>query len=191
MMERIIAITGGIGSGKSVLCRMVTALGFEVYDCDSRAKAIMDTDVEIIDYIARHICADAVNNGKINRRALADAVFGCPDRLKMLNALVHKAVIDDFCRWRSSKDTAFIETAILYTSGLDRYINEVWEVTAPDNVRIARVRLRNPELSENHIINRIEAQKEENMFPRRIEHRVIVNDGITPILPQVETLLQS
>lgn len=190
-MSRIIAITGGIGSGKSVVCRVVSAMGYDVYDCDSRAKYIMDTDVEIIDAIARDICAEAVCYGKINRRILSDAVFGSPERLRLLNSLVHTAVIEDFCRWKADKDIAFIETAILYTSGLDKYVNEIWEVTAPDDIRLARVLHRNPELSESKILNRIEAQKEEMCQSGRTEHRIVVNDGITPLLPQVELLLQS
>lgn len=189
-MGRIIAITGGIGSGKSVVCRIVNACGYEVYDCDSRAKLLMDTNVEIIEAIAVNVCQEAVCNGKIDRRILSDAVFGCDEKLKKLNAIVHKAVIEDFCHWLAAKHTAFIETAILYTSGLDKYVSEVWEVTAPDGVRVDRVHLRNPELSEGRIMARIEAQKEESKFPRSIEHEIIVNDGITPVLPQVERLLQ-
>lgn len=190
-MSRIIAITGGIGSGKSVVCRIVSALGYDVYDCDSRAKAIMDSDSSIIEEIGRTISSEAVIDGRIDRKKLSEAVFGNQEKLKSLNKIVHKAVIDDFCSWRNDKETVYIETAILYTSGLDKYVDEVWEVTAPDNVRVARVLLRNPQLSEAHILKRIEAQREENLFPRRITHDIILNDGVSPILPQVEKLLQS
>lgn len=187
--RRIIAITGGIGSGKSVVSKIVERMGFAVYDCDSRAKALMDSDPTIGEAIEREICRSVVSDSGIDRKALGEIVFADSQALAALNRIVHGAVVHDFDSWKLDLPTAFVETAILYTSGLDRHVTEVWEVTAPTDIRIERVRLRNPWLSEAHIRQRIESQMCEERFPKHATTRRIVNDNRSAIIPQIESLL--
>lgn len=185
----LIALTGGIGSGKSVVRRIVGCLGYPVYDCDSRAKLLMDASSEIRSRIAGEIDACAVDAaGNIDRRRLAASVFADAHKLERLNTIVHAEVLADIRRWRSEiVGTAFVETAILYQSGLHRLVDEVWEVTAPRELRIERVMARN-RVTAAEVEARMESQQ---YVPERIHPctRVIVNDGTRAVLPQIIGLL--
>ncbi len=191
MENRRIAITGSIGSGKSVVQNIVKAMGFPVYDCDREARNIMDNDKAIIRTIAEEISATAVKEGRIDRKALSAIVFSDKDRLARLNALVHRAVIDDYRTWSRDRKISFVESAILFSSKLYQDINEIWEVKAPESLRIVRVSWRNPELSRSDIVRRIEAQKIETEAIEQsdIVRHIIVNDDSQAILPQIEALL--
>lgn len=189
---RVIAVTGGIGSGKSVVCRVLSAMGYDVYDCDSEARRIMDSDEGMKRRIADEITPEALDrDGNLDRKAIAGVVFADASRLAALNAIVHGAVRDDIARrLRVAADAGvalyFIETAILYESGLDRMVGEVWEVTAPQEVRIRRAMLRDGAGYES-IKARVDAQTSAG-GPHSCVH-VIVNDGREAVLPQIHTLL--
>lgn len=187
-MSRIIAITGGIGAGKSIVSRMLRAIGHDVYDCDSEAKHIMDTSAEIKQLIANEICAEAIEEGMINRQRLAEAVFADAALLDRLNAIVHAHVRADIERWASTKEIAFVETAILYQSGLDRMVHEVWHVDAPEAVRTERVMARSG-LTAEQVKSRIEAQDAYEVTTPHPHIYLIINDGTLPVLPRVEELL--
>lgn len=133
---KLIAICGGIGSGKSVVCRIVAAMGHEVYDCDSRAKEIMDCSAEIKNAIACRVHREAIApDGSIDRRRLGEIVFSDAEALARLNSIVHAAVREDLALWAARRPgkLLFVETAILYQSGLDAMVDEVWDVEAPQN----------------------------------------------------------
>ncbi|MCM1292121.1 MAG: dephospho-CoA kinase [Bacteroides sp.] len=185
----IIAVCGGIGAGKSVVCEMLRVMGFEVYDCDSRARDLMDCSDEIKRRISEEISAEAIlADGSIDRAVLGEVVFADKQLLNRLNSLVHGAVRDDIRSWAVGKHVCFVETAILYESGLDAMVDYVWEVIAPVDVRVRRVMSRNG-LSEQQVMARIRSQ-ELNEVARRMDTVVeIVNDGLRPVLPQVERLL--
>lgn len=188
----LIAITGGIGAGKSVVSSILRAMGEEVYDCDIRAREIMDSDHDIIEHIRLNICAEAVSDGKIDRKVLSAEVFSNAESLAELNRTVHAAVLKDLKLWSGERRRAFVETAILYTSGIDRLVDQVWVVTAPEDLRISRVLKRNPWLDAKEIKQRIESQNVE-LYPEKPHSTVreIINDGNTPLLPQIESLLKA
>lgn len=186
----LIAVSGGIGSGKSVVCAILRTLGHDVYDCDSEAKRLMDCDDGIKNDIACRISEDCIVGTEIDRRRLSEIVFADAEKLAILNSIVHDAVRTDILVWKESHRASqlFVETAILYQSGLDRMVDEVWEVSAPVDVRIRRVMQRNS-LTADQVKARIEAQdsfKPEQMHPNI---HTIVNDDATPLLPQIEKLL--
>ena len=190
-MNHLTAITGGIGSGKSVVCNVLRTLGYEVYDCDLRARAIMEGDEALKKRLADAFGNDIINeDGSLNRQALGAIVFNDPEKLEALNAMVHGAVKDDIVAWRtdhSKRTRLFIETAILYQSGLDKMVDDIWEVTAPEEIRIARVIARN-NLTAAQVRARIAAQR----FPVPAQHppvRHIINDGHRPLLPQILEIL--
>lgn len=190
---RAIAVCGGIGSGKSVVCRILESMGHEVYYCDERARRLMDECEEIKRRIAEEICEEAVAQGVIDRKILSERVFSDSLALERLNTIVHQSVRDDIERWLQAperRNPAFIETAILYQSGLDRMVDEVWEVMAPEDVRVRRVMKRNS-LSAEQVRMRIEAQ--DSFVPECVHPAVSVieNDDVMPVLPQVERLLVS
>ena len=181
---KIIAITGGIGSGKSVVARMVQLMGFEVYDCDSRAELLMIHDADVRNQLMAAFGKDVyMPDGSLNRQHLSQVAFSDDQALTRLNAIVHPATARDMIRWadeqaaRGSK-VAFVETALLRTAGLDRLVDGVWHVTAPDNVRVARVMERNA----------LTAQRIEDTVADG--EQVIVNDNDAALLPQVTKLIQ-
>lgn len=190
--DRLVAVSGGIGSGKSVVCRILRCMGYPVYDCDTRAKQLMDASDEIRRVIRAEIASDAIDHkGGINRQCLAAAVFGNPCKLEILNRAVHGCVLGDLECWRREQEgTAFVETAILYQSGLHRMVDEVWEVTAPETVRMRRVMRRNS-MTEAQVVERIEAQRYQPS-PEEMHTcvREIVNDGSSALLPQISRLLR-
>lgn len=186
----LIAVTGGIGSGKSVVCNVLRALGYPVYDCDSQAKRLMDADPEIKRRIALEVTPQAITAaGDIDRKALAAAVFNDSEKLSKLNAITHAAVRADIRSWvkRQQPGPIFVETAILYQSGLDREVEAVWEVSAPIDIRIARVQKRSG-LTADEVRARIASQSYE---PEAVHPRThpIINDGRVSLLQQIAALL--
>lgn len=191
---RLVAITGGIGSGKSVVCRILRTIGFPVYDCDTRARHIMDSSDDIKCVIVTEICSNAVVGNSIDRKVLASAVFNNDEALLKLNSAVHHYVREDILNWyknNGDNGIAFVETAILYQSGLDKLVNEVWEVYAPAELRIERVLVRNESMSRAQIEQRISVQ--DSYVPERAHESVhrVVNDDVCPLLPQIEELINN
>ncbi|MDE6325086.1 MAG: dephospho-CoA kinase [Duncaniella sp.] len=192
MSEKLIAICGGIGSGKSIVSRCLLAMGYPVYDCDRNAKKLMDGNRTIRDRIADEIAGDAIgHDGSIDRHRLSEIVFADTDALSRLNNIVHGAVRDDLRQWVAcqGRPVAFVETAILYESRLDREVDEVWEICAPSEIRIERV-MRRSGLTEEQVLARMSAQ--DSFVPEKCHQcvNVIVNDGCVPVLPQIEHLLK-
>lgn len=193
-MTRIVAVSGGIGSGKSVVSRIIAAMGYEVYDCDSRAKALMDADARIKRRIADEIDAACIVGDAIDRRRLSSCVFSDHLKLERLNAIVHAAVRDDIAvrvaRGHCPGNLLFVETAILYQSGLDLMASKVIEVTAPVEIRVGRVMKRNS-MSRAEVMARIESQDSFSPGRSHADVTVIVNDGVHAVLPRVEAFISS
>lgn len=190
-MKRI-AVAGGIGAGKSVVSRVLRVMGYAVYDSDSEARRLMDISDSIKSFIRKEIHHDAVtDDGIIDRSLLGEIVFADESSRLMLNSAVHAAVRDDFMRWCGTvhAPVVFVECAILCESGLLRCVDEVWEVTAPVGLRIERVCRRNS-LSRELVLRRIESQKNEAEAMKDVRRKVIINDDITPLLPQIEQAIQ-
>lgn len=204
---RLVGVTGGIGSGKSVVCRILEVMGYEVYDCDTQAKRIMDGSDTMQRNLVESFGAEVVANGNIDRQLLARIVFNDRMKLLRLNEIVHGAVIDDIVSRRAKcrGKVMFVETAILHESGLDRIVDEIWEVTAPEEVRIERVMQRNG-MSREEVIGRINSQRHHVDLSENTDRtsrtgsdssevserrHVIVNDGCSAVLPRVLSLLES
>lgn len=186
------AISGGIGSGKTVVCRIVKAMGFHVYDCDSRATRIMDIDENIKRRIADEINSECLkSDGSIDRKRISQIVFADQCALQRLNAIVHGAVRQDLLQWYAKRlsQHCFVETAILYQSGIDRMVDDVWLVEAPKGLRIARVMTRN-NFDREQVLARISSQ--DKYTPKQVHAYVysITNDCQQPLLPQIERLLK-
>lgn len=189
----LIALTGGIGAGKSVVARLLRTMGYAVFDCDIEARMLMDGDDDIKARIGTEIAAEAIDGqGAIDRARLSEIVFADAGKLARLNAIVHGAVKERLARWceRQKRRPVFVETAILYQSGLNRMVDAEWRVEAPAEIRVARVMARNG-ISREQVMARIEAQRytpaDGEPMP---ETRIIENDGTTPLLPQVLDLLR-
>lgn len=189
---KLIAITGGIGCGKSVVARMVKIMGYEVYDCDSRAKALMINDPEVKKQLIMAFGEQTyLDDGTLNRQHLSDLAFADSNALACINGIVHPATARDLQRWADSQarrgaKLAFVETALLRTAGLDRVVDSVWHVTAPTDIRIRRVMTRSG-LTAQQVKDRIAAQVAEDNLATG-EH-AIINDNTTALLPHVLQLL--
>lgn len=189
---RLIAITGGIGSGKSVVSRLVNVMGYEVYDCDSRARLLMTEDSMVRQQLVEAFGKETyLDDGSLNRAHLSAIAFSDPNVLTRLNAIVHPATATDMISWADEQADAgaaiaFVETALLRTAGLDRVVDEVWHVTAPDQVRIDRVMARSG-LTADQVRERMASQRDEEA-PLDGE-QVLVNNNVTALLPQVIRLL--
>lgn len=190
MDKKLIAISGGIGAGKTIVSQIVKAMGYPVYDCDSEAKRLMDSSDAIKRRLREEIHEMAIDSdNNIDRRLLAEIVFNDSEKLSLLNSIVHKSVKDDIATFThlTASPLIFIETAILYQSGIDRMVDGVWEVTATENIRIERVIKRNNCTPEN-VADRIRSQQ---FIPERPHPftDIIINDNTTPLLPQIEQLI--
>lgn len=190
---KVIALTGGIGSGKSVVSAVLRTMGYAVYDCDSRAKSIMDNSQAIKHSLVEAFGNEAVStDGVINRGYIAGRVFGDDEALCRLNGIVHPAVHADVERWIGEcagrgQQRVFVETAILRRSNLHDIIDCEWRVVAPESVRVERVMRRN-NLPREAVEARINAQAGEEASDSNAS--MIINDGIMAVLPQVERLLE-
>ena len=188
----IIGICGGIGSGKSVVSRILRLRGDAVYDCDLEAKKIMDSSEEVLTALnARYGDAVCPVGGPIRRQELARRVFGSDEERLWLNRLVHRLVREDVGRWHCAmmaegRERCFVESAVLATSGLVAMCGEVWLVTAMEKVRVARIKERDS-LSEEAIRSRILSQQEEwpLLEASGIPLRTIDNSGDYPLLDQI------
>ena len=136
-----LAITGSIGSGKSVVSRMMNVLGVPVYDCDSNAKRLMTDDKFVVSELKRMFGEECYeNDGTLNRQYIASRIFTDKENIKRVNALVHPIVKRDFELWatRQNTDVVAVETAILYESGIVESVNKVLVVWAEKETAIKR-----------------------------------------------------
>lgn len=188
----MIGICGGIGSGKSVVSRILRLRGEPVYDCDLEAKRIMDSSGEVLAALnGRYGDSVCPPKGPICRQELARRVFGYDEERLWLNALVHRLVREDVGRWQASRMAeghvrCFVESAIIASSGLADMCGEVWLVTAPEKVRIARTMMRDG-IAEEAILARIRSQAEEERLIESsgVPVRTIDNSGSKPLLNQL------
>lgn len=191
MKKRLIAIAGGIGSGKSVVSSILRVMGYEVYDCDSEAKRLMNSSQDIKRDLVENFGEQSVlADGTINSAYVGSVVFGNESALKKLNSIVHPRVKEDVVKHieSTSRQVMFVETAILLKSNLLDLIDDAWVVEAPESVRVDRVMKRNY-MCEEDVRKRIKAQEGQDYNSLK-SYRTIVNDGETPILVQVEKLVK-
>lgn len=189
MAQHIIVITGGIGSGKSVVSHVLRAMQRPVYDCDARAKQLMDTSPAIRHQLTERLGSDIYRpDGTLHRRRLAAIIFDSDDALRLVNSVVHPAVGRDIRQWaqRQNGHTVWVETAIARESGIDRLATRAWDVQAPLEVRVARV-MRRDGCTREQVLARIAAQQCHAPFACPVTP--LVNDGLTPLLPQLLPLL--
>lgn len=182
-----VGITGGIGTGKSTVCRIFQCLGISVYDADSRAKALMTTDGILQEQIRNEFGSLSFDSeGKLNRQYLASMVFHNPSQLARLNALVHPRVRADYDAWVGAQTGPYVirEAALMYESGADRTVDFMIVVTAPEALRISRIKSRDPHRQEEDIRAIMSRQWPENKKTAKAD-AVIVNDETTSVIQQV------
>jgi len=186
-----VGITGGIGSGKSLVCRIFQVLGAPIYDADSRAKKLMTTDGILIDQIKKEFGTLSYDEkGALNRQFLSKTVFGDEEKLAKLNALVHPRVGVDYANWvRQQEGARYVikEAALMFESGSDKVLDKIIVVSAPEAVRIERVLLRDPQRTREQVKEIILNQMSEEEKIKKADY-VLMNDESTLLIPQVLTL---
>ena len=182
-----IAITGGIGSGKSFVCRELQRRGIDVYDCDAAAKRLMHSDVELQQRLRRLVGEDVYSaDGTLQKPVLARFLLASEANKLAVNDVVHPAVARDF--EQSSFD--WLESAILFESGFIHrtHFDKVVCVTAPEQVRVERVMARD-HIDRSKALAWIHTQMPQLDIVSRSDYE-IVNDGPSDVAEQVERLLQ-
>ena len=140
----VVGLTGGIGSGKSTIAKAFAALGIAVFNSDEQAKALIATDAHVKERIIAAFGEEAYHNGEYNRAYIAQIVFNNSEKLTILNGIVHPALAEYFKRWAKEQTSPYVlkEAAILFESGSYKDCDYIITVTAPEEVRIARVMAR-------------------------------------------------
>jgi dephospho-CoA kinase len=183
-----IGITGGIGSGKSTICKIFTCLGVPVYDADSRAKSIMTTDGILIEQIKKEF-GDLVYlpDGSLDREYLSRVIFENQEKRSLLNQMVHPRVAADTDRWLDqNREASYVvrEAALLIESGAYLRVDKVILVTAPEELRIKRVLARDPHRLREEVVKIMATQLPEEE-KKKVADVVVYNDETQLLVPQI------
>ena len=180
-----IGIAGGIGSGKSYVCRLIRQRGFEVYDCDSAAKRLIRTDPDIRSRLTTLIGPDAYTpEGQLNKAVVARFLLASDANSDAIDAIVHPAVFRDF----EASGLQWLESAIMYESGISRLMDRVIVVTAPLEVRIRRVMQRDS-ISRTQVLAWMGKQLPQEEVVARADFE-LVNDGEADIEQQLNNIIE-
>ncbi|HUS87542.1 MAG TPA: dephospho-CoA kinase [Bacteroidales bacterium] len=181
----VLGVTGGIGSGKSTVCKVFSVFGIPVFYSDVVARNIMNTDDELKDQVNQITGTNMYINGELDRPRMAALIFKDDEILQKVNQLVHPLVFDFFRKWSLTQDSKYVilEAAILFEGGADILTDKIVAVTAPFEERIMRVMNRN-KLAREQVIERIKSQISENEMVRRSDF-LINNAENTIIIPRI------
>ena len=184
-----LGLTGGIGSGKTLVCSMLEKLGVPVYYADTEARRLMNCDSTLVGQIVKLFGTEAYKEDSLNRDFLAKEVFGDPEMLAKLNAMVHPMVRKDYTQWLEFQTEApyvVEEAAILFESGVGNILDGSVLVYAPEWLRIQRVKHRDG-VDEANVRRRMMHQMDEEDKMKLADH-IIYNDEKQMLLPQVIAL---
>ena len=186
-------ITGGIGSGKSYVCRLLQKRGYEVYDCDNAAKRLIRTSPEIRRDLTDLIGSDTYfeeGGGRkdkkyiLNKKAVAEFLLASEENAHAIDRIVHPAVFQDFIE----SGMAWMESAIIFESGIYRLVDRIIVVTAPEEVRIQRVMQRDG-ISREKVLEWMGRQLPQDIVRERADYEII-NDGEADLDRQLDSLLE-
>lgn len=186
-----IGITGGIGSGKTVVAHLLAVMGIPVYDADTESKKLTGSDRIIRKKLISLLGEDVYKDGTLNKPFLTSYLFGKPEHAAKVNAIIHPRVKEHFLDWAEKHrgfDIIAIESAILVESGFAGYVDKVVWVSAPAELRLERA-VKRDGTSKELIMKRVACQMSDE------EHRlhadfVIRNDDYTPLIPQILRLIE-
>jgi len=188
-----IGLTGGIGSGKSVVSHLLKTMGIPVYIADDESKRITSTDTLIKQQLINLLGEEVYINGVLNKNLLAAYIFSDAEHAKIVNEIIHPRVKDDFVKWvakNSKHPVVAIESAILIEAGFTDEVDIVAMVYAPMDLRLQRLALRDSSSSKEQILKRIQSQMDDEK-KKALADFVIVNDEQIPVIPQVVELVKS
>lgn len=180
-----LGVTGGIGSGKTSVCKVFTVLGIPVFSADRIAREIMDRDRNIIMKINSIAGKDLYSNGYLDRMALASLIFNNNALLEKVNSLVHPVVFDHFATWEKNQTTPYVimEAAILFESGASKLVDKIATIVAPVEERISRVTQRS-KLSRQQVLERMKNQLDDEARIKLSDY-VIHNSENDMVIPAI------
>jgi dephospho-CoA kinase len=183
-----IGLTGGIGSGKTIVAKIFETLGIPVYYADDAAKRLMNSDEALKRSIIENFGEGAYLKNELDRKFLASIVFNDQKKLSLLNSLTHPVTIRDASEWMLQQRSPYAikEAALLFESGAAELLDFVIGVSAPQHIRIKRV-VERDNIPESEVMKRISRQMDEEKKMKRCDF-VIVNNEEQLVLPQVMTL---
>ena len=186
---RKIGITGGIGSGKSVISHLLRIMGVPVYIADDESKKLTNTSFEIREKLVACFGESLYDNQTLNKAMLASLIFSNEENLSCVNQIIHPIVLNHFIQWTNMQQTALVamESAILFESGFNQYMDTVITVTAPAEMRIRRV-LSRDNITREQVLQRISSQWQEDEKVNLSTH-IIINDDKCAIISQLEKIL--
>src|SRR6478609_2368721 len=181
-----IGITGGIGAGKSMVCRLFELLQIPVYDSDLRAKHVMAFNPVLKQELISAFGPETFNAQGLNRVYLGSLVFPDPEKLAKLNALVHPHVKQDFIDWAAAQKAPYVikEAALMFETEAYKQVDQMITVFAPLEIRLKRLKKRDTHRSEADILHIIGKQLPEEEKIKRADH-VVYNDDSQLLIPQV------
>lgn len=186
-----VGITGGIGSGKSTVCRLFAARGIAVYDSDAEAKRLMKEDGALRRRIAERFGAEVYAGDELDRACLAGKVFSDPAALADLNAIVHPAVMADFAAWatRQTGDYVILESAILFEAGLEGSVDRTLAVLAPLELRLERTCRRDGSDAEQ-VRRRMAAQTDDDTLCAKADYTLvnILEPDLEPAVAELDRI---
>ena len=180
-----VAVTGGIGCGKSYVCKLLGERDIRVYDCDRVAKRIMASSLKIQDELRKLVGDSVYSDGVLNKAVLAAFLLKSEDNTTAVNKIVHPAVADDFVK----SGDKWMECAILFSSGFDKLVDKVICVTAPLEVRVERIIQRDGITREKALEWMDKQQPQEQMVS--LSDYEIINDGEADLEEQIDSVLTS
>lgn len=190
-MKRI-GLTGGIGSGKSVVSQVLLSMGYKVYNSDVQASMLMVKSFDVVKALTGLIGSNAyTQDGMIDKQVVGGFIFASEANRLAVNSIVHPAVFDDFEKWcaaNSSEKFVFAESAILFEAGMHAHVDKTILVYAPADVRISRV-IKRDSLSRKQVESRISSQMPEEDKLKLVDY-VINNSVNDKLLPQITRLLK-
>lgn len=185
-----IGITGIIGSGKSMLSQVFRSMDIPVYDADTQAKLLMNTNMQIKKSLVRCFGEKTYANGTINKDYLREIVFGNEENRRTVNSIVHPAVKTDFINWREHSESKIvaIESAIIFDAKIDDILDKIIFVEAPEEILVKRICLRD-NVSEETALQKIRMQRKNS--GREKCNAIFINDRNHSLIEQTETFINN
>ncbi|OFX26617.1 MAG: dephospho-CoA kinase [Bacteroidetes bacterium GWA2_31_9b] len=181
-----VGVTGGIGSGKTLVCEVFKRLGISVYNADNEAKNILNSNAEVRKSIENYFGQDIYKNNSLNKKKLAEIIFNNNEAIQKINSIVHPVVRQNFIAWcKSHENKPYVieEAAIIFESGVYKEFDYTINVFAPEQIRIQRVMERDKATIED-VKKRMQNQMNDDER-MKLANFTIINDGTKMIIPQI------
>jgi dephospho-CoA kinase len=185
-----VGLTGGIGSGKSLISKIIRNFNFPVYNADENAKLLMENNFSIKKKLLENFGSEIFVCEKLNKSFLSKKIFSSKKMLEKINKIVHKAVFEDFTEWAKSQNSkiVFMESAIIFENSLEKYFHKTISVISPQKIRIQRV-MRRSNMRRSEIKKIISTQFSSEKLVKKSDF-TIKNNEKEPLLPQIINVLE-